>query len=62
MPVDTAVRLLANKADRSMVRLDDVFYLTTPEKAKRLREEQAQINGAGMAGVAPKPAADKPAK
>jgi RNA polymerase sigma factor (sigma-70 family) len=51
VPVDTAVRLLANMADLSMVRLDNVFYLTTPEKAKRLREEQAQINGEGMAGV-----------
>ena len=54
MPVDTAVRLLANKDDRSMVRLDDVFYLTTPEKAKRLREEQAQINGEGVLGERPR--------
>ncbi len=39
VPVYTAVRLLANMADLSMVKLDNVFYLTTPEKAKRLREE-----------------------
>jgi RNA polymerase sigma factor (sigma-70 family) len=44
VPVDTAVRLLANMADLSMVQVDNVFYLTTPEKAKRLREEQAQVN------------------
>jgi hypothetical protein len=42
VPVDTAVRLLANMADLSMVQLDNVFYLTTPEKAKRLREEAAK--------------------
>jgi hypothetical protein len=46
-------------ADLSVVRLDNVFYLATPEKAKRLREEQAQIYGEG---VAPKLAATKPAK
>ncbi|HZV03934.1 MAG TPA: RNA polymerase sigma factor [Gemmataceae bacterium] len=39
VPVDTAVRLLANMADLSMVKLDNVFYLTTPEKAERLRVE-----------------------
>lgn len=39
VPVNTAVRLLANMADLSMVQLDNVFYLTTPEKAKRLRVE-----------------------
>jgi hypothetical protein len=32
------VRLLANMADLSMVKLDNVFYLTTPEKAERLRQ------------------------
>jgi RNA polymerase sigma factor (sigma-70 family) len=48
VPVDTAVRLLANMADLSMVKLDNVFYLTTPEKAKRLREEhQRDTRGPG---------------
>jgi hypothetical protein len=49
VPVDTAVRLLANMADLSMVKLDNVFYLTTPEKAKRLREEhQRDVQGMGQ--------------
>jgi hypothetical protein len=49
VPVDTAVRLLANMADLSMVKLDNVFYLTTPEKAKRLREEHLRdIQGPGQ--------------
>jgi RNA polymerase sigma factor (sigma-70 family) len=39
VPVDTAVRLLANMANLSMVQVDNVFYLTTPEKAKLLRNE-----------------------
>ena len=64
VPVDTAVRLLANMADVSMVRLDNVFYLTTEENAKHLRAEQARINGNDpMGGMLPaKPASDKPAK
>ena len=45
VPVDTAVRLLANMAGLSVVRLDNVFYVTTAENAKHLREEQAKING-----------------
>ncbi|HEY7157355.1 MAG TPA: sigma-70 family RNA polymerase sigma factor [Gemmataceae bacterium] len=57
--VDTVMRLLMNMADVSMVQIDNVFYLTTAENAKQLREEQAKINferlGAG-------PAPDKPAK
>jgi RNA polymerase sigma factor (sigma-70 family) len=44
VPLDTAVRLLANMAGLSMVRLDDVFYVTTAENAKQMREEQAKIN------------------
>jgi hypothetical protein len=41
-PVDTAVRILANKAGLSMVRLDNVLYVTTREKADELRDEIAQ--------------------
>jgi RNA polymerase sigma factor (sigma-70 family) len=49
VPVDTAVRLLANMAELSMVKLDNVFYLTTPEKAKRLREEHLRdVQGPGQ--------------
>jgi hypothetical protein len=44
VPVDTAVRLLANMAGLSVVRLDNVFYVTTAENAKRMREEQKQID------------------
>jgi RNA polymerase sigma factor (sigma-70 family) len=44
MPVDTAVRLLANMAGMGVVRLDNMFYVTTADNAKLLREEQAQIN------------------
>lgn len=65
VPVDTAVRLLANMADVSMVRLDNVLYLTTEENAKHLREEQEKLNfEKTMAGPAapPKPASDKSAK
>jgi hypothetical protein len=48
VPVDTAVRLLANMADLSIVKLDNVFYLTTSEKAKRLREEHLrELRGPG---------------
>jgi RNA polymerase sigma factor (sigma-70 family) len=52
VPVDTALRLLANMADLQVVRLDNVFYLTTPDNAKRLREEQEQFD---RAAPAPKP-------
>ncbi len=38
-PVDTAVRVLANRANLSVVRLDNVLYVTTPEKAASLRRE-----------------------
>jgi RNA polymerase sigma factor (sigma-70 family) len=63
VPVDTAVRLLANMADLSMVRLDNVFYLTTAENAKRLHEEQVRLNYT-LPGdeLMAKPAAKKPAK
>jgi hypothetical protein len=38
-PVETAVRVLANKANLSMVRLDNLLYVTTFDKAEDLREE-----------------------
>ncbi len=47
VPIDTAVRLLANMAGLSVVKLDNVFYVTTKEKADGLREEQEKINGIG---------------
>jgi RNA polymerase sigma factor (sigma-70 family) len=63
VPVDTAVRLLANMADLRMVRMDNVFYVTTPENVKRLREEQVRLNYTLPGDELPaKPAAKKPAK
>jgi RNA polymerase sigma factor (sigma-70 family) len=44
VPVDTAVRLLANMAGLSVVQLDNVLYVTTAENATNLREEQEKIN------------------
>jgi RNA polymerase sigma factor (sigma-70 family) len=63
VPVDTAVRLLANMADLRMVRMDNVFYVTTAENVKRLHEEQVRLNYT-MPGdeLLAKPAATKPAK
>jgi type II secretory pathway component HofQ len=40
VPTDTAVRLLAAMADVSVVQMDNVFFLTTADKAKQLRQEQ----------------------
>ncbi len=44
VPVDTAVRLVANMAGLSVVQLDNVLYVTTAENAKNLHDEQAKIN------------------
>jgi RNA polymerase sigma factor (sigma-70 family) len=40
VPVDTAVRILANMADLQMVRLDNVLYVTTPKRALQLKVEE----------------------
>jgi hypothetical protein len=62
VPVDTAVRVLADVADLGMVRLDNVLYVTTRENATRLQEEQDRA--AAKANPPAKPAAPeaKPAK
>jgi hypothetical protein len=39
VPVDTAVRILANMADLQMVRLDNVLYVTTPKRASQIQAE-----------------------
>ncbi len=44
VPVDTAVRLVANMAGLNVVQLDNVLYVTTAENAKNLRDEQEKIN------------------
>ena len=40
MPLDTAVRLLANMAELKAYQVDNVLYVTTPENAARMEEEQ----------------------
>jgi len=42
VPVDTAVRLLAEMADLKSLAIDNVLFVTTRESAKELQEEQAQ--------------------
>jgi RNA polymerase sigma factor (sigma-70 family) len=58
VPVDTAVKVLADLADLGVVRLDNVLYVTSREKAARLQAEQTPPSPAKL--VAP-PAAAKPA-
>jgi RNA polymerase sigma factor (sigma-70 family) len=60
VPVDAAVRVLANMAGLSAVRLDNVLYVTTRDKAKELQAEASE----GLAGPIPEevkpPKAEKP--
>jgi hypothetical protein len=62
MPIDTAVRLLANMVGLVVVRLDNAFYVTTAENAKQLREEQAKINAETPVKVAETPTKPAPEK
>ena len=39
VPVDTAVRVLADMADLQPAFLDNVIYVTTRENAKRLEQD-----------------------
>lgn len=39
VPLETAVRLLAEVADLQAVRLNNVLFVTTPERAERLRKD-----------------------
>jgi hypothetical protein len=39
VPIDTALRVLADTAGLSVVRMDNVFYVTTPDNAKKLTTE-----------------------
>ncbi len=58
VPLETTLRLLADMAELRAVQIDNAFYVTSPEKAKQLEQEQARL--------APKPPAEarqpKPAK
>ncbi|MFN4261007.1 MAG: hypothetical protein ACK4RK_17080 [Gemmataceae bacterium] len=51
VPLDTAVRLLADMANLKSVPLDNVIYVTTPKKAKVLHKEQGQRDGLGVGGT-----------
>jgi hypothetical protein len=55
VPVETAVRLLADMADLKAVTIDNVYYVTTKENAKSLEEEQEQKRrqGARMTPATP---------
>jgi RNA polymerase sigma factor (sigma-70 family) len=57
VPVDTAVRVLADMANLELVRLDNVLYVTTRENAARLRKEQERPTS----GRPTTPAASPPA-
>jgi len=40
VPLDTVVRILADMADLQAVRIDNMFYLTSPENADRLTRQK----------------------
>jgi hypothetical protein len=59
VPLDTAVRLVANQAELRAVLMDNVFVVTTPDNADVLQGEQERVNGRGLdlAPFAPAPGA-----
>ena len=59
VPLDTAVLLLADMAGLKSVEVDGVYYVTSRENAKTLREEQPKSRA--VRPEAPKAAKDKPA-
>jgi hypothetical protein len=48
VPVDTAVRLLANQSELKLVMIDSVLLVTTPENAAVLESEQEKANSRGL--------------
>ena len=42
VPLDTVVRLLAEAADLQLVRIDNVLFVTTEERAARLQNRSTQ--------------------
>ena len=42
VPVDTAVRILCDMAGLSVVRIDNVFYVTSAENAQKVANEKAK--------------------
>ena len=55
VPVDTAVRILANMADLRSVRLDNVLYVTTPKRAAQLLLERKKTPDQEEADAANQP-------
>jgi RNA polymerase sigma factor (sigma-70 family) len=53
VPVDTAVRLLADMAGLSVVRIDNVFYVTSPENARKMATEKPVAKSGERRGVTP---------
>jgi RNA polymerase sigma factor (sigma-70 family) len=60
VPVDTAVRVLADMAELGMVRLDNVLYVTTREKAKQLQAEQKPVAATPKAAPSKSDKKDEP--
>ena len=52
VPVETALKLIANMADLGVVQLDNVFYVTTPENAEKLSKEKPKDRRAAKPEVA----------
>jgi type II secretory pathway component HofQ len=55
VPVDTAVRVLADMADLGVVRLDNLFYVTNRENAAQIRAEEERrwrASAPALGGVA----------
>jgi hypothetical protein len=53
VPLDTAVRLLADQAELEAVLLDNVLQVTTPDQARALQAEQEKLNRRGLERVSP---------
>ncbi len=60
LPLDATVRLLAEMADLRVVQLDNVLFVTTPEKAIRLEREHAQRQEEKAARFKSKPTDPQP--
>jgi hypothetical protein len=54
VPLDTAVRLLADMAGLKMIEMDGVYYVTTKENAETLRKEQEKPRPAKATEPMPK--------
>jgi RNA polymerase sigma factor (sigma-70 family) len=53
VPLDTAVRLLADMADLKVVAMDNVLYVTSPAKARVLQAEQQRRDDKASSGKQP---------